>query len=702
MRYWGQFASRNGHIYKVELNVSRTATDVELELGVPPFTASWEGGDTLFKPMKCSGATIKMIVDDYIGDFMVSSPRAVTVTLTDSTSSTVKWRGYLQPNVYSQPYDGGAMEMEIEAIDQLAALQFVAYKPQTVGIKTAFTIINDILSANTQYSYLYVTKNIYLTANTSLMKDIYINEGAFMDKDATCKDVLEAICEYLGVTMYADGQNVVIMDYDSMAGPYYRNVIGGTSVTTVSKGTTVDMGDLFAETGTQISAKEIYKSVKLPSKFYGWKDLTDVIFDTNKLENRGGSQDARNIVKFNVSTKQYTVLQTMPTSLADGEYVVRTKVFSHPNVTTYVDGVEDDSIDDLSELKTVESAGLLIAQEQGRDKTLLGSYLGEENYVLLAANTKYGAENYQPMIKMTYDRPKNIGNVGAFDLSGKVALLRSVDYNYFVENTENIGKTGYHGGAYDEKWVADGPYVGSDARGCIPYTLKIGGYYWNDSTKAWQTTHVKSFIRPMRKSGQLIFNTWNEIPNTETPEWKSAGATIPLENLPIVAGEIELTLYTPKTRIQNNENIYSYNVLISGLTMKFVDVAASDTDVEYYTEIDANNVNGYEAKATLCTYARKTPSDNTPLKMGFSIYDWLQQLTKTSEGSTSAPEELRCAAIVKQYSTNTLCIEASLANTIEMCDAVEWDVMSGKTFVVGDMNVDYYDAKATYNLIEKK
>ena len=68
MKYTGQFKNIENHTYYINITTDGdSSTTKEIKLGVSPLITSIEGGDDyIYKPVKYSSSTIKILTEDYL------------------------------------------------------------------------------------------------------------------------------------------------------------------------------------------------------------------------------------------------------------------------------------------------------------------------------------------------------------------------------------------------------------------------------------------------------------------------------------------------------------------------------------------------------------------------------------------------------------------------------------------------------------
>lgn len=328
-RGYFQDISRQDYVVLFNNKESQSGLYTDLVLSGDPVTIEYENSeDLLYKPVKLSGATIRLIttdVDEYYFDLYSNNPQKIEVEIRQGLNSgpyNLAWHGFVTPSLYTQGFEYQNEEIEIDCIDGLSALKYYKYTSinEDPGYHSFMDIIRHILNTLKRfmlndpfYQYLFFQKSTFASkadasSGTNILRKLYVNEAIFFDdeakydtdgnritdKDDTMLEVLEKIMTYLGMTMYAEGNNVWIIDYDAIStgvqtDHYYCR-------TTLSDNTDRDVstmipqvliyGDSYAENGQSISLDKVYNKVTVVDKFdkidkllpdlYDDKDLTEI------------------------------------------------------------------------------------------------------------------------------------------------------------------------------------------------------------------------------------------------------------------------------------------------------------------------------------------------------------------------------------------------------------------------------------------
>ena len=314
MIYRGQFKDINNKLYTVDINTGGSSTVKEITLAGNPFTTAMDSSDkTLYAPIKCQSGTVRIITPDYNFDIYSAKAQGTKVTLTDESGKII-WVGFVTPNLYDMGFVEDREEIEIEAIDALSTLQYIKYNSDNKKMLSFLEIIRKILKSCTVYTQFFISNNIQLDrVNTGTILDkLYISEFNFFDKKEdketdedvalTMQEVLQEICQYLGVTAVADGDKVYFLDYDAIKkqnNNYYRYDINSTAnptLVTMGFKKTITATD-YSDTGATLSLDQVFNKVEVEADIYNISNIFPDLYDLSNLEkcNFGDDKTLTNI-----------------------------------------------------------------------------------------------------------------------------------------------------------------------------------------------------------------------------------------------------------------------------------------------------------------------------------------------------------------------------------------------------------------------
>lgn len=308
MIYLSEFTALNGISYKVEIDTPSGSGTKQFTLGGSPFVTSMDSdGKNIYTPIKSTGATIEMVTPDIPFDVYSGNPLNIKVKLTNTTANKVEWVGYVEPLMFDMGFDENRETIEIECVDGLAVLKDIKYQSTSANheVETFGNVINQCLKQSGVFKNLYVTDNVQLSINgtDSIIDKFRISQQNFFDKKDdinqldedvawNCYDVLFEICQYLGYTMFCEGEDVMMIDYDAIKANdnnYFKYTVGGDTLgayTKVTKKYTFSIdGESYSENGTKVSLDEVYNKVSVKDDFYTFDSIFPEFGDENFEEN---------------------------------------------------------------------------------------------------------------------------------------------------------------------------------------------------------------------------------------------------------------------------------------------------------------------------------------------------------------------------------------------------------------------------------
>lgn len=296
MIYKSGFRDINNNLYTIKITTENGgAIQKTLTLGGSPFTTKMDSSDdTLYKPAKYQSAKCNIITPHYNFDLYSGKAQGTKIELSDSKG--IAWTGYIEPNLYNMGFEQDREEIELSCIDALATLQYIKYTTDKKNIVTLLDIINKIIKECNAYTGFIISANTQLQQNVvdSILDKLYISEQNFFnnkkDKETdldvawTCKDVLEEICRFLGVTAVAERDLVYFLDYDAIKNginDYYKYQIDNSTPTkvTINFNKTITSAD-YSNSGSSLSIDNVYNKVQVTADLYTFNDILPDIFDS--------------------------------------------------------------------------------------------------------------------------------------------------------------------------------------------------------------------------------------------------------------------------------------------------------------------------------------------------------------------------------------------------------------------------------------
>ena len=304
--YKGYFKDIEGTLHSVSFITnprSDTYGDIRLA-GDNPVVVSYSETDSLYEPIRTSNCTIKVVSSHYLMNLYTGRAQGTQVILRNEDRNIVEWCGYLQPNLYNQGFSSPVEEIEFEASDCLAGLQYFEYEyyfqgngqPMIVSFKDIVDSIADRCGLIQDYRF---TQKEFSNSDTTKIfdfKEFYISENNFYSEEGepwTYQEVLEETCKYFGFVCFQWGESLYFIDYDrykttkDMVGYVYSKADRWRTRTyrTLSSSNSITE-DSYRGTGGSMSLDDIFNKVSVNCNYYNVEHIIPDIFEDDFLTER--------------------------------------------------------------------------------------------------------------------------------------------------------------------------------------------------------------------------------------------------------------------------------------------------------------------------------------------------------------------------------------------------------------------------------
>lgn len=284
----GQFKDIKEHTYTVIISDGLLTPNITIgENGLffsdDPVNIETECDDCFTHIIKKS-CTIELVTKDYMGDYLFSSGLyniVVNVWLDD----TCLFAGFVEPNIYTQPYANYYESITITCTDFLSTLEksllidntnyatlklnsklmtFYEYFDK-IGL---FTDKLDLVNHTESKVYYGGTKS-YGTEKTDILKKLAVSENLFLGEDEddlmTNEDILFEIMQYLNLHIIQEGLDFYIYDLeaikDSNAITWYDIKTSNTMYKYYGTGNIIK--SYYCSDNTNLSMSEVYNQIKV-------------------------------------------------------------------------------------------------------------------------------------------------------------------------------------------------------------------------------------------------------------------------------------------------------------------------------------------------------------------------------------------------------------------------------------------------------
>lgn len=566
----------------------------------------------------------------------------------------LEWTGYVTPNLYDMGFDEYLEEISVECIDALSTLQYIKYTPvtQQKDITSFISIIDHIIKQCNAYKYFYVSDNIQSTVDgsESITENLYISEQNFFnekdegqtDNDVawTCKEVLEEICKFLGVTCIAEGDSVYFIDYDAVKSgrnSYYRyNVDDPTKskLITISATKKITASD-YSENGATLSLDNIFNKATVKADLYDYDNIFPDFFDNTKNitveDTKLNADDSVYYLAEYITGKDpmITFLNWVDGGQKSGSVnSAFVKYYKSNDVKTYMydSNGNEVSLDKLNYTDTMKINGAVLAKQDVTKlkdginfldwkvlKMAINKQITEENKPLDQILQKYGKStlSFSNYIFMFNNSNGHISNDDILNFPFLTTTAKDQTMFFGGDNAYVVisGELYFHSmPAYpyklpsDEVDIPNGRKKFDENKYYLLCQLQIGNKFWNGDT--WTENNTTTFKLPITKD--YTQKGWNRYDHIMYKDWKfqntvnwrmglnKAGYVVKIPH--ILTGMPTLTIYKPMDFGGETNEYKSIFVALKNFKMESVigDKTFSgknEYDTEYTNVIDETYVN---------------------------------------------------------------------------------------------------------------
>lgn len=591
LKYTIPFVDVSGNAFEVRISQEGYTGEAMVLDGAPsPFVSRLDDSDDLMTPIRTSTAQISFVDDIDISDIMPQYDNEVLVQLYDISASTERWRGFVNCEVYSQPYIASPNIITINATSTLEValsrtVKFT-WSDLLVGHKAFATVlsecVNEVISQSYQSSISYPMSYVTLDRLTSVgyyqtdfqrplsfrfpiakyMELAKENNDEYTND--TCRTIFEDFCKLFGWTLTdINGIDFLLVDNSIALNARYigyglsQNGLDESRFFSFNRRTvhyadyidddsaTIDYIPPVKELTIEVSAKN--GEVKMPDAFDCAK-LTEILDTINK----------EGQVKIDGDSRYFYVVYA---DIADYEY------------------------------------------NKGMAKPLLSSKIGYKRIRWRTGYSNSGDRaDFQPAMYSTaewvncivFDDNNVVRDVPMFELRGYMGMVGSGRFTLNVEFCVTDNYLEYY--STDGKKTIPG-FPGKDTgtgnfsfqNRKLRFSLQVGDKYYNSSTRAWDNSaHICQYDTSEQAS------QWHKC------ESSTLGTIIPinilgLSNFEKIGGEIVLTLYSAHI----NQNVSPF-YLIRNIELRYepAGTALSDMQAEENARQYSIINNGISARET--------------------------------------------------------------------------------------------------------
>ena len=303
----GQFKNNDGILYTVFIkkngdNTEKVIGEDGLFFADNPIEIETSIEDT-FTPIIKRSLTLNLISTEYLGNYFFGvNERDVTINVFDENDNCI-FAGYVEPNIYTQPYAEHFDSIQINCIDYLSILQYdyltdgttYEYVKNNADLRSFFYFINKFGLTNTNLdltnivqSKVYFDKSKYYTI-PNVFNEAAISEIVFLgeseDDLITNEEILFEILQFLNLHIVQIGFNFYIFDWDTLKQKNtinWLNISDNTTTNTTVSTVNIEATD-YCTDGTNISMAEVYNQIQVKDEITSIEDIITSPLDSESL-----------------------------------------------------------------------------------------------------------------------------------------------------------------------------------------------------------------------------------------------------------------------------------------------------------------------------------------------------------------------------------------------------------------------------------
>lgn len=675
-KYYFQFTDPVNRVHVVELwqNTGATLTAEEIKGGVVPFSVELPELNHKFQVVRGTGATIQLFSDTdmkfYTGLKHVDPTEFMVKHYIDSA---LNWCGYLNSDMYSEPYDINfnyiittTANDGFSLMDRFRFIQSDA--TNYVGIKSKWELLQICLN-KLALPYIDIRVKLATTftgfsgdSDKTILHESFVNCANFYDEDdlpMTLREVLDAILAPYGSFICQSSGSIYITDIHTLAG-------GGTIT--------------FQKFN---SSNYAYVSTV---NFVAEKDVTGIgYFGTGQSIERSGGTNLQRVVYSPYPQKEII-----------NETIVRPEEFT-----------------------TVP--GTFSTKDGYNYRTLSGHNIWQNNAPADFEESYYGTGND----RFVYFRyPMITNNIALMQLIDNQSIFLTISGAKLADVTSISGRRGKRyldgvslliTGEVLTKTAANpyaGPTSGEKAAGKdkvselqMNFVCSIGDLYYQQSTQSWITSFASDGYIPTTDSNQPIANQWKSIGKD------GKGHLLKLGNLEaeiVLNGYFDFQIWSDTKVRKQGEALLTNDALLDEVWLRNLQISLvnfdgseiEDSDIEYIGQL--NKLFSQEGEEiTLKTGTNSKFADRAKIIKsdggGYSdITEW------NRDGQTYKIEELLLNSLCSNYRMNYLTLlNMNLKNEFGIMNVItDSTYLGSKKFMVKSATIDFAEYRNTVNLVE--
>ena len=755
----GYFRNLENELFKVVVNTNirgnEQMTGDQITLLSNPFSIEVQSDENIYKPYKCSTATVRFLLKEYDETLNDSIGNNIMVLLlkekkrrantkedseNDPKNYELYWYGYATPNAYNQGYNSEYDSFELECQDALSTLAYFPYKANGARHNSIQDYIFNAFDLLGLYTKIYWPTSIAAIKNDkqiSALEALHINELNWFDEDGVPKnqlEVIEQICQFLGLSCVPYKDAIYFVDYDAKTDEQFYEVYFLETRRKVSGLFKADVYSLdkddFNSNDFNLSVLSPKTMIEVTAKHYPISKLNKQKYNDMRLEttseygekNQYGKywqciddgRDSLHVQNHEISIERVATFNSF----------VRYNYFNDKDDYKFY-SYERDNGGNVSQNKPVINEKLASKRFFYEHNAAMPcefdivEYKGEDN--IKKINLKK-AFFFQTAWTITdgYTWPKSGKKVENIDWTEFHDTIKQEWFTHkigYINTTEeewaNIVNIDFKFEAFYDAWFPCRKLSKDRTYNGLLYQLRFGDLYYNSKTKQWQEEATTSI---------LFFNPDDGAIIQETQNWKESllygdkhGLNVPLP--PNMSGLVEFTLMRPYVGLSISKRLDIYQCVryscpcnvITNYETSFITRAEDnndDSETIYENKLNDSTFidNTMQISNDITTFDNKAPNLSSPYFWDKETWDisTLKDLSMVQLGIVGRAEELLITKYSNQNKTPTIKLEGTFKKELHPTTHIKYHWFRDKTFIINSYSFEVADNSFIYSFIEKK
>lgn len=307
----GEFRDFNDNLCSVHI-VSDNDRSTEIVIGEnglffddDPVTIE-QNVENTFTHILQTSCTINFVTENYIGGALfANNSRNIVVNV--YRGNTCIFAGFIEPNVFTQPFALALEEFSINCTDALSTLQYYNYNnanasnydelKETSDSISFYSIFSnmfsdllhiDLKNGSTGKVYYDISKGISKGREKNVFTDLQINEsylyGKTYDDIFTSEEVLTEMMKYLNLHIVQYGLDFYIFDWNTIKQKKTNWYIINTNTNATTSPSNISLtSDMHASSDTSISIADVFNQISVKDKIEDMETVIESPLDDKTL-----------------------------------------------------------------------------------------------------------------------------------------------------------------------------------------------------------------------------------------------------------------------------------------------------------------------------------------------------------------------------------------------------------------------------------